>query len=409
MKPASVLVALLAIVGLLAPVIDRAEAYTVAGWGKKGFADFSKAIVFDTTTNQCPSNAETIQGSSSNVRSCAIPMTPVGDGSWVCTAVVIKGVNYSYWFEYRIPVFDSTTVYTDSTRTYAWKNGTNTQDRAQDQSQQRTITVPATATGGYIFYNIYGDPDVRGKQGFDVTGSWDTELTVANPDVAQYNGSDDVSSSGDNDTTNLGGNNAYSVTATQTGDTSVQIGWRLKITGGDAIVPHIEGAREFDTTSAYTPYGFRILRARLPANWKTDTTNPGHLRFEDTIVNVVTGDTLFSPNRPGGSYYDGVTTFTDTSIPANTSIGDSFVYTVLWVDAYGLGNDTGNQNFAGGAASWIRSGAVTVIFLVEKFDPDVVFPDGATEGMIYLTPYVDGIPQGMSIKARAILASRKSS
>ena len=395
-----------AIVGLLAVVGDRAEAMTVAGYQKGGFADFSKAIVFETGTYPCPSNAETVAGSNA-ARSCALPMRPVGDGSWTCTAILVAGATYAYWFEYRIPVFDSTTVYTDTQKTYAWKNAGNDQNRAQDQSQQRTITVPASASNGYVFYNRFGDPDVTGKQGTPVSG--DSWLTKENPDLAQYLGTTDVSSSGNGDTTDLGGNNNYGVSATQTSDTAVKISWQLKLTTGDELVPSVEGAKEFDTQSAYNPYGFRILRARLPSGWSSDTTMPTLLKFEDTVVNQVMGDTFYSPYRPGGSYYSAATTFTDTSIPA-TPNGDSFIYTVLWVDAYGFQNDTVDQNFVGGAAEWVRGGRIEVLFLVEHFDANVVFPNGATEGRVRVTPWVEGIPQpAYSFWTPVYLAVRKSS
>ena len=397
-----------AIVGLW---VISADAMTVAGYQKGGFADFSKAIVFDTTTYPCPVNAETIQGSNNNVRTCAVPMRPVGDGSWVCTATVVAGATYAYWFEYRIPLFDSTTVYTDTQKTYVWRNMTvgAGSTRSQDQNTQRTITVPASASNGYVFYNRFGDPDVTGKQGSSDTDWVDTMLSIANPDLAQYLGTADVSSSGNNDTTDLGGNNNYGVSATQVSDSEVKISWQLKITGSDDIVPSVEGAKEFDTQSAYNPYGFRILRARLPAGWSSDTTMPAHLTFEDTVVNKVMGDTLYSPSRPGGSYYSAATTFTDTSIPA-TPNGDSFIYTVLWVDAYGFQNDTGDQNFTGGSAEWVRGGRIDVLFLVEHFDASVVFPDGATEGRVRVTPWVGGIPQpAYSFWTPVYLAVRKSS
>ena len=404
MRTARLMLVMLAIVGLVAV---SADAMTVAGYQKGGFADFSKAIVFDTSTYGCPVNAETIQGSSNTPRSCALPMRAVGDGSWVCTATVIAGANYAYWFEYRIPIFDSTSVYTDSQKTYVWRNSSVGGGRAQDQTQQRTIAVPANVTAGYVFYNYFGDPDVTGKQGTPVSG--DSWLSTANPDLASYLGTADVSSSGNNDTTDMGGSNNYGVSVTQLADTSVRISWQFKITAGDDIAPTVEGAKEFDTQSTYNPYGYRILRARLASGWSADTTTPSNLKFEDTVVNKVTGDTLFSPSRPGGAYYNAVTTFTDTTLPANTATGDSFVYTVLWVDAYGNKNDTGKQNFSGGAARWVRGGQKDVLFLVENFDPNVVFPDGATEGRIRITPWVDGIPQpAYSFWSPAYLATRKS-
>lgn len=382
------------LVFLIASLTTSAHAYTVAGVGKGGFADFSKAIVF--TGIGCPVNAETI-ATSGGAKTCAIPMRPVGDGSWVCTAVIFPGANYKYYFEYRIPRFEDTN---------GWKNSPATGGR--DQDQERDITIPSTAEHGYIVYNIFGDRDVRAKQGMAKQGTaWDTELTVANPDVAQYRGTVDVDNTGDNDTGNLNNNNNYSFNVAQVADTTVVLRWSLSH-GGDGFAPTIEGAREFDETSTYTPYGFRILRAKLtPSASATPITN---LVFSDTIVNAVTGDTYWSPHRSKigiGWYSDGIT-FTDTSLPANTAVGDSYVYTVIWHDAYGNANDTSNENFTGGNGLYYRSASKEALFIVEKFDQEVVFPNGATEGRIRVTPYVDGVPQPWrSFWAKAFIATRK--
>src|SRR3990167_7983636 len=393
-----------AIVGVWAM---SADAMTVAGFqnGALGFANFSKAIVFDTSTNPCPLNGDTVQGSAMK-HTCALPMRPVGDGSWVCTATVFRGTSYSYWFEYRIPSFDDTGN---------WKGVGATGTRNQDQTTQRTITVPSTASNGYIFYNYFGDPDVTGKQGSSDTDWVDTMLTAKNLDLATYDGVGvtDVSSSGNNDTTDMGANNNYSVSVVQTADTTVKLTWRLKITGGDDIVPHVEGAKEFDTTSAYNPYGFRILRARLPSGWSADSTTPTHLKFEDTVVRQVTGDTLWSPSRQslGIGWYDGLMSFTDTSLDSNPQTGgDTYVYTVLWVDAYGNTNDSAAQNFSGGSAEWVRGNRADVLFLVEHFEPGVVFPGGATEGRVRVTPWVSGVPQpAYSFWTPVYMAVRKTS
>ena len=163
MKTASwVMVLLLLLSALMASGAREASAVPVAGFGKGGFADFSKAIVFDTSGYPCPTNAETI-ATNSGGQSCALPMKAVGDGSWSCSAAVFAGVQYKYYFEYRVPIFDSTTVYTD-TGNYVWKNVPATGARNQDNNRTRTITVPAAATNGYVFYNKFGDQDVRGKQ-----------------------------------------------------------------------------------------------------------------------------------------------------------------------------------------------------------------------------------------------------
>lgn len=363
----------------LCAIAGSAHAYTVAGVGKRGFADFSKAIVF--TGAACPVNAETIQ-TSAGAKNCAIPLKPVGDGSWVCTATVFPGANYTYYFEYRIPAFEDTN---------GWKSTTPGGSRNQDPV--RDVTVPSAITEGYIFYHIFGDRDVRGKQGMAKQGaSWDTELTISNPDVAVYRGVTDVDNTGDGDTGNFDNNNNFNLQTTQNQDTVVTIRWRHGH-GGDGFSPSLEGAREFDTTSTATPYGFKILRARLTASSAASPIT--NLAFEDTIVNQVTGDTFWSPNRNDIAlgWYDGLISFTDTSLPAGTAIGDSFVYAVLWQDAYGNTNDTTNQNFSGGNATFVRGGRSDVLFLVEQFDPAVVFPDGKTVGRVKVTPYVDGVPQ----------------
>lgn len=371
-----------------------AHAYTVAGAGKRGFADFSKAIVF--TGPACPVNAETIHANT-GAKNCAIPMKPVGDGSWVCTASIFAGANYTYYFEYRIPAFEDTA---------GWKNSAATGSR--DQDPVKNVTVPVAANEGYVFYHIFGDKDVRGKQGMARQGSsWDTELTVANPDVAQYRGTVDVDNTGDNDTANFDGNNNFNLGVYQTNETTVVLSWSHSV-GSDGFTPSVEGAREFDTTSAATPYGFKVLRARLtsPSASSSPITN---LVFEDTVVNQVTGDTFWSPSRVtiGTGWYSDPTRFTDTSLPASTAVGDSFVYAVIWQDAYGNRSDTQDQNFSGGSAQAVVGAQRDVLFLVEKFDFNVVFPDGASEGRIRLTPYVDGTPQPWrAFWAKAYLARR---
>lgn len=385
-------VAFAAVFCVLLP-LQPSNAYTVAGVGNGGYADFSKAIVF--TGPACPPNAETI-ATNTGAKTCALPMQPVGDGSWVCTASIYPGATYTYYFEYRIRVFEDTN---------GWKNSAPAGPRNQDPV--KNVTAPSTISDGYIFYHILGDKDVRGKQGMAKQGSsWDTELTVANPDVAQYRGVVDVDNTGDGDTGNLDGNNNFNVSVSQTGETTVVLRWSHSV-GGDGFTPTIEGAREFDTTSAATPYGFKILRARLSTSAGTSPIT--NLVFEDTVVNLVTGDTFWSPSRYsiGTSWYGDPVSFTDTSLPANTAPGDSFIYAIIWQDAYGNRNDTSDQNFTGGSATFARGSKMDVFFLVEKFDPKVVFPNGRTEGMIRITPYADGIPQPWrSFWTKAYLAGR---
>ena len=392
--------ALLAAVSVVAWA-PSAHAFQVAGWSKGGFADFSKAIVF--TGVACPQNAETI-ATSGGAKTCALPMRPVGDGSWTCTATIIKGTAYTYYFEYRIPKFDSSTVYTDSQKTYVWKNVPATGGRGQDAS--KGATVPTTATSGYVVYNIWGDATVRGAQGAPISG--DSWLTAANPYVARYLGVTDIDASGNTDTGDLDGNNNYSMTATQTSDTTVQLSWKLDVGAAD-IVATVEGAREFDTQSTYAPYGFKVLRARITT--AGGTTAIKNLIFEDTVVNKVTGETFYSPSRTtlGNGWYDGANTFSDTSIPADAAVGDTFIYVVLFHDAYGNQSDSSDQDFSGGNASFVRNGFVDVIFMVEKFDPSVVFPNGSTEGTLFLTPYVNGVPMPFNqIRAKAVIARRSA-
>ena len=390
---------------MVACFAQGANAYTVAGFNNGGFADFSKAIVF--TGVACPVNGETI-ATTAGAKTCALPMKPVGDGSWVCTATMFPGTAYSYYFEYRIPKFDSTTVHTDSQLTYAWRNVSATGARTQDAT--RDIMAPAVATSGYVLYNIFGDKTVTGAQGMGKAGSWDTELTIANPNVSQYLGSTKVSTSGDADTMNMdgatGATNAFGISIAQLDTDKVRIGWAF----GADFVPSVEGGREFDTLSTYTPYGFRILRARVGA---TGSTSPiqQYLKFEDTVGWQVRGYTFYSPHRDsqGIGWYNGENYFVDTSLPGNTAVGDSFVYTVLWTDAYGLANDSSDQNFGNGSVGFTRQNQVDFIFLVEKFDYNVVFPNGATEGNLYLTPYVNGIPNPFKkVKTRAFLFSPKA-
>ena len=396
MKRIGMWLTMLVLVGLMA---HGAEAFNVAGWGKGGFADFSKAVVF--TGAACPLSAETI-ATSGGAKTCAMPMRPVGDGSWACTATLIKGTAYNYYFEYRIPKFDSSTVYTDSQKTYVWRNVPASGGRAQDAA--KAVTVPTTATSGYVVYNIWGDATVRGAQGTPVSG--DSWLTAANPFVANYQGVTDIDGTANTDTGDLDGNNNYSMTATQTADTVVQLSWKLDVGAAD-IVATVEGAREFDTQSTYTPYGFKILRARITT--AGGTTAIKNLIFQDTIVQQVTGgDTFYSPSRTtlGNGWYDGANTFVDTSIPVNTAVGDTFIYVVLFHDAYGNQSDSSDQDFSGGNSQWVRNANADVIFLVEKFDPTVVFPDGRTVGTVHLTPYINGIPQFKSIKATAVMVRR---
>ena len=57
----------------------------------------------------------------------------------------------------------------------------------------------------------------------------------------------------------------------------------------------------------------------------------------------------------------------------------------------------------------MRGGAVTVIFLVEQFDPKVVFPNGSTEGRVRVTPWVDGVPHpAESFWTKVYLARRET-
>ncbi|OGH60161.1 MAG: hypothetical protein A3G34_09180 [Candidatus Lindowbacteria bacterium RIFCSPLOWO2_12_FULL_62_27] len=86
------------------------------------------------------------------------------------------------------------------------------------------------------------------------------------------------------------------------------------------------------------------------------------------------------------------------------------MYTVLWVDAYGNTNDSAAQNFSGGSAEWVRGNRTDVLFLVEHFEPGVVFPDGASEGRVRVTPWVSGVPQpAYSFWTPVYMAVRKTS
>jgi hypothetical protein len=343
-----------------------------------------------------------------------IIMTPVGDGSYVCTALVYPGANYNYYFAYRIdawdmsgasPVRDSITTWT------VWRDGpadwTGENRTIADRTTARSITIPAAAAHGYYIYNAYGDRTVLGYQGTD-----SSVMTTLNPYLANFGGVDTmggrINRTGDTHTrlSNVSGmdtlfaNNdymygsnyegrVYGVTMVQTGEKQFQITWKNRHpgSGSDGFVAHVDGARYFGTqtpgadatTGGSSRYGYRVLRG--------DSRGV----YIDITANVI-GDTNWSSHDWSGAH-----SFTDTSVTGNT--GDTFYYTVFWHTAYGYSLSDTAYIVASQAPLGKGSGydtgsigqAIRVFFIVEHLNENVVFPNGEDRGRMYLTPYIDGV------------------
>lgn len=387
-------VGIMALAAVFAAGTSPSGAYPVSG----EFGRMPKAVVF--TGAAYPSNCTTV-GVSSAGDGGAFPsfdsgiiMTPTGDGSWACTATVFPGATYTYYFEVRIPRYepagDSITYFTTTE-----PGGT----RNEDSNRSKTITIPDTAAAGFYVYNAFGDATVYGGQGPSET----TVLSAAaNPYIATYGYTgcsfvQKISSSGDADSSNMESDNPYSVSATQTGDSAFTVQWQYSM-GGSGNVYSVEGEVIFDTDLQYPNYGFRILRA-------PDTNSAGFnsVLFTDITANnrsAITGtDTNFSPDT-GAGWTTATSYFTDSSIPGSP---DTFLYCVVAFNAYQIQSafvaDTSRQNFSGGYDTVIQARGVNVIFIVEQMNPEVVFPDGRNQGMVWVTPYVDGVRR-MDLKQR---------
>lgn len=361
----------------------------ISPWGSDTFA---KAIHFTGSAKPVESSNGAVlnlyRGSGGTLDS-GIIMSPVGDGSYVCTAAVYPGASYTYYFGFRNRLWDADT--------YAkWLTNTTGGERDQDVNRARTITIPSGVQHGYYIYNAFGDQTVLG---FQAPNGDTSVLSTLNPYLAQIGGSAGdtpgmtrlATEGGDTRFANMSGSNAYGLSVLQTGDSQFTVSWSFSIGGSEAYVPSVHGAQQFggvgassQVTNGYTSknYGFRIWRATLPGGVGAFTS----VAFTD-ITSSINGDTNWADND--NNAFNGAS-FTDTSI---SSLSDTrFLYLVTYYNAYGhLQNDTSRQNFSGGYETGTRAGAIRVFFIVEDMNENVVFPNGETAGRVYLTPYIDGV------------------
>ncbi|MEK8023678.1 MAG: hypothetical protein AAB229_07710 [Candidatus Hydrogenedentota bacterium] len=355
-----------------------------------GSDSMPKAILF-TGTSKPTSSSDSgtihniLRGNSATAMESGALMTPIGDGSYACTAAVFPGASYTYYFSYRIKEYDFTA---GDSRVSWYTTAPNDGRTTADNAKAKTITIPSTATHGYTIYNAWGDQTVLGRQGIDGA------LSSANPYLtADTVGTDFnltvVSSSGDTSFANYGGENAYGFDAVQTGDSAFTLTWEYQAGLGQNFLPTVDGARRFGPYAAgarsggSSQYGYRI--------WRSDSPTGGIVGavFVDRTTAILGTDTNWSDNNE--VEYDATTSITDTSMPDTVS---TFLYLVTWYNAYGhYQNDTTRQNFSGGYDTVTRSPAIRVFFIVEHYDENVVFPngEGQKEGKVYLTPYIDGV------------------
>lgn len=325
------LVRIALVAALLAGLAGVAHAFPVMA----PFGSFPKAIVF--TGAAVPANARAIGVADGNDASGpfestlpGLTMNPLGDGSWACTGLIYPGSTLQYYFEIRIPEFDEGI---DS-----WFTQEPGGARNHDANRVRTVTIPDTAIGGYVVYNAYGDQSVWGRQ-----GASDTDLSLTNPYLANWRGGDFLTAAEDQDTSGRGGSNgtnSYNLSASQVSATGAEVRWEYSM-GGDGLAYSVEGDSRFNGVPAL--YGFRIMRADSdPARSLTQ------LAFTDATPGV-TGNPAWVWSDNDNDPWGGLTTFTDTGLL--TAAADSvFVFTVLFRNAYGMGSDSANQNFAGGWA-----------------------------------------------------------
>lgn len=342
-----------------------------------------------------------------------IIMTPVGDGSYVCTASVYPGATYNYFFSYRIAQWDIGGAGLDSRTTWTtWRaagEDRTVKDKMtadNDNIVGRAVSIPVTATNGYYVYNAWGDRTVLGYQGLD-----SSVLTAANPYLRSFGGTDTIvgvnrwnsgtyariSSSTDTEFANNDFFNStignyegrvHPVTAVQTGDNQFLVSWSYGggaiHGGGSGFVPTVDGSRYFldGGYGGSKHYGYRILRGDSRGVYID-------------ITQTVTGDTNWADDSTNDPWA-GTNSFVDTSISIN--LGDTLTYTVVWHNAYGysldsttalapqlaLGKGTGYDTVAKGSA-------IRVFFIVEHYNEGAVFKDGANTGRAYLTPYIDGV------------------
>lgn len=370
-----------------------AKAFPVlAPWGSD---TFGKAIHFTGTSkpggshNGAIQNIKRGQGGSSD---SGIIMTPVGDGSYVCTATVYPGASYTYYFGFRNRYYEADT-------TTSFLTTAPNAERDQDANRARTITIPTTATHGYYIYNAYGDRSVIGYQGMDTS-----LLSTANPYLATLPdtaGTARINTTGDTTWANNSQSNIYGLDAIQVGDSSFTISWSYSMGGAEAFVPSVQGAKAFSTGAGYgssASYGFRVLRCDSPTGGYATAS------FVDRTAAITGGDTNWSDNNTNA--FDGQSV-TDSSWPDTVS---TVIYTILPYTAYQYYNaqDTTRQNFSGGYDTQTRNPPIRVFFLVEGYNEEKVFQNGSNVGTVYMTPYIDGERrEDMRFPLKAMKVSRK--
>lgn len=369
---------------LLVLVSSSLPALAIPVDGPFGSDTFAKAIHFTSTSKPTTTNRGVLRNiyRGTGAVDSGVVMSPVGDGSYVCTAAVFPGASLTYHFGFR-------------NRTYEYDTHTSFEttapgsERDQDVNRARTITVPTTASNGYYIYNAYGDRTVIGFQGTD-----SSVLNSLNPYVRTIGGVGETAGMARLNTTddttfaNMDGTNAFNVDCVQTGDSTFVLSWQFSVGGAERFVPSVQGAKQFGTTAAEQAkngsayYGFRIYRADSPSNGNAFLG----ANFVDRTTSMTTGgDTNYSDND-GNAFND--QTVTDTSWPDTVS---TCLYLVLFQNAYRYNNtDTTRQNFSGGYDTQTRGSAIRVFFIVEHYDENVVFPNGKNEGRVYVTPYIDG-------------------
>lgn len=376
-------------------IIGALPAFAIPVQAPFGSDSMPKAILFTgsarpTSTSDSGTLHNILRGNSATAMESGAIMTPVGDGSYVCTAAVFPGASYTYYFSYRIKEYD----FAGGDSRVSWYTTSPNDGRTTaDNVKAKTITIPTAARSGYTIYNAWGDRTVLGTQGKD--GTFDNDSTYIRADTA---GSDfnlaTISTSGDTRFANYDGENVYNFTVTQTADSAFTLSWEFQAGLGQNFLPTVDGARRFGnygagSRSGYSKqYGYRI--------WRSDSTTARPLAgvltgavFNDITSWVSGGDTNWSDNNE--VEYDASTSFVDTSVP---DTANQFMYLVTWYDAYGVyQNDTTRQNFAGGYDTGTRSPAIRVFFIVEHYDENVVFPNGPSQstGRVYITPYIDGV------------------
>lgn len=382
-----------------------------------GSDSMPKAILFTSSAKpSSTSDSNTLNniliGNSVSGRESGAILTPIGDGSYACTAAVFPGATYTYYFAYRIREYDFPSG--DSRATWLTTSPNDARTNV-DANKAKTITIPASATHGYVVYNAFGDRTVLGRQGID------GPLSIANPYLRADTVLTDytlatISTGSDTAFANYEGENVYNFAATQTGESTITLTWDYSAGLAQGFVPTVDGARRFGNygpgsrSGSSSQYGYRIWRAdSIAARPITGFTGA---YFQD-ITRAVTGtDSNWSDNNEiewdyTGSSSGGATTFVDTSLPDTSS---TFLYVVTTYNAYNyFQNDTTRQNFGGGYDTKTRAGAIRVFFIVEHYNEDVVFPNGESVGRVYLTPYIDGERRPeLRFPATALRVNRRS-